>query len=463
MDGVLMHRLEDFEPNFRFTPVDPLPNEEFEGRLTLLRRHLAARDCDAVIINAEQAGWYHTTNSFLRYLCDWMREGMLVIPVDDDKPATLLTFYGPEVVLPPPGEPTWVEDVRQVGIWGRAKYARPGDAVAKVGEAVAAILRDELGLARGRIALIGDKASQPYWALLRTLTERNHFQDETDVVLRMQRVRSTREQELVRAAAQLIDIGVQAAQHVVRPGVTDHELYAAFTYAQLERGGETGDGYQIGVNRFGTHVGKPYGHRITSGDIVNLYLSRVTYRGYDAQAARMIIVGEVSAEQEALVEACVAGVEEAMAVAGPGVAIRTVNQAALAPLIDAGFLDSADARAMPFCLEAAPDGTPRRIVAEPVSDPDFERQGRKLGHVYPASKGPLGGPGVGHSISMAGMATYGVLSTNDDVLEPGMTLVIHTQWFEPLRFGCNIGNSLLVTSDGVEDLNSHTDLAPFRL
>ena len=75
----------------------------------------------------------------------------------------------------------------------------------------------------------------------------------------MQKVRSPREIEMFRAAAQLISIGTQAAYHVARPGVTDAEIYAAFTFAQLARGGETGDGYQIGINEFGTHCGKPYG------------------------------------------------------------------------------------------------------------------------------------------------------------------------------------------------------------
>jgi len=35
--------------------------------------------------------------------------------------------------------------------------------------------------------------------------------------------------------------------------------------AQLARGGETGDGYQIGINQYGTHCGKPYGHVVRRG------------------------------------------------------------------------------------------------------------------------------------------------------------------------------------------------------
>ena len=83
---------------------------------------------------------------------------------------------------------------------------------------------------------------------------------------------------MFRAAAQLVDIGTQAAYHVTRPGVTDAEIYAAFTFAQLARGGETGDGYQIGINEYGTHCGKPYGHVVRPGDLINLYISNVTYQ-----------------------------------------------------------------------------------------------------------------------------------------------------------------------------------------
>ena len=64
---------------------------------------------------------------------------------------------------------------------------------------------------------------------------------------------------------------------------------------------------------------------------------------------------------------------------------------------------------------------------------------------------------------MPGMRGYTVISTNRDVLEPGMTLVAHSQWLEPLKAGCNVGNCLLVTEDGVENLNAHTSLEPHRV
>ena len=455
-------QLAGFEPSFTFEPVDPIAPAEFEDRVRRMRVDAAAGDYDALLLHCDEVGWYHMSNSYLRYACDWIREGVLIIPTDPDRPSTLLTFFGSGVLYPPPGEPTWVEDVRQVGGWGREVYARAGDPVVKACEAAADVLGRELGLERGRFATIGDRTSGRYWAGLQELLPRAAFEPRADIVLRMQRVRSPHEQALVRAAAQLIDVGIQAAQHVAAPGVTDHELYAAFTYAQLARGGETGDGYQIGVNRFGTHISKPYGHVLRDGDIVQLYISHVTYHGYDAQAARMIVVGTPTPEQEDVIAMCVDGVQRAMAVAAPGVPVRDVNAAAFGPYIERGRLGSADARTMPYILSPDDDGRPRRIARERIADPDLERQGRTLDHVYPPAHGPIG-PSLGHSVNMPGMRGYTVISTNHDVLEPGMTLVAHSQWLDPGTAGANVGNCLLITEDGNENLNAHTALEPFRV
>jgi Xaa-Pro aminopeptidase len=454
--------LAGFEPSFEFDPVAPIAVEELVERTRSLRRECALADFDALIVHSEQVGWYHTSNSFLRYLCDWIREGILIIPCDSDRPSTLLSFYGSGVLLPPPGEPTWVEDVRQVGGWGREVYARPGKPTAKACEAAAHVLAQELGLAGARFAVFGDATSQQYWTGIGSLLPKVALVDQTELILRRQHVRSPHEQALVRAAAQLIDIGVQAAQHVTRPGITDYEIYAAFTHAQLARGGETGDGYQIGVSQLGAHVGKPYGRVIRAGDIVSLYVSHVTYQGYDAQAARMILVGSIRPEIEEVITMCVEGVNRAMALAAPGVPFSELNAAAFSSFIERGHLTSADARTMPFNLEANPDGTARPFLREHVPDEDYERQGRLLEHLYPATRGPFG-PSLGHSVSMAGMRGYSVISGNDELLQPGMTFVIHPQWYEPGRVGCNIGNCLLVTETGVENLNAHTALEPHRI
>jgi len=453
--------LEGFEPSFEFKPVDPLPESEYGERLRRLRREAVVGGYDAILLHTDIIGWYHTSNSYLRYLCDWAREGLLVVPTDSDKPPVMLTFFGSSVLLPPFGEPLLVDEIWQVAPWSREYLDRPGNTAVKTAQATAGVL-ERFGLASGSFAVIGDRTSTPYWAALQKILPNAAIAHENGMLDRVQRVRSPGEQALIRAAAQLIDIGIQAAYHVTKPGVTDHEIYAAFTYAQLARGGETGDGYQIGINRWGTHCGKPYGHVVRPGDLINLYVSNVTYRGYYAQIARMIAVGQITAKQEEVLAMCVDGVKRAIARVKPGVLASEVNNASFEPFIERGYLESPEARTMPFNWEAMPDGSPRLFPNQYVPDEDWERMGRRLMHVYPATHGPHN-PNIGHSVGMPAMPTYNISSHNYDRLEPGMTFVLHSQWLQPLEAGCNVGDCVLVTEDGAEVLSCHTPLEAHRV
>ncbi len=450
-----------FEPSFAFTPVDPFPLEEYEERLRRIRRDAVVAGHDALLIHTDSIGWFHTSNCYLRYVCDWMREGMLIVPTDEDKPIILLTVFSSSVMLPPPGEPMLVNEIWQIAPWSREYLDRPGLTPEKLAEACVSTL-ERLGLNKAQIGRIGDATSTPYWAELEKALPHCRFVHDNGIIDRMQRIRSPREVAMVRAASQLIDLGFEAAFHVTRPGVTDHEIYAAFTYAQLALGGETGDGYQIGVNRYGTHCGKPYGHVVRSGDLINLYISNVTYRGYFSQAARMIAVGSLTDRQEEVLAVCTEGLRRAEKLLKPGALVRDVNNAAFEPYIEHGFLTSPEARTMPFNWEAMPDGSARRIPEQYVQDTDWEMQGRKLTHVYPATFGPHN-PNLGHSVGMYSMPPYNISSHNYDRLEEGMVFVLHPQWLEPLSAGCNIGDAYVITADGFERLTSKTPAETHRV
>jgi Xaa-Pro aminopeptidase len=454
--------LAGFEPDFDFVAPPPLPEAEFAERLRRIRREAVVAGHDAIVVHTDMVGWFHTSNAYLRYICDWMREGVLIIPTDSDKGLILLSFFTQSVILPPGGEPMLIDQLWQIGAIGREYADRPGSSTAKTADACAKMLGD-LGLSAGQIGRLGDRTSSEFYGYLSELMPRAKFVADNGIIDRMQKIRSPREIEMFRAAAQLISIGTQAAYHVARPGVTDAEIYAAFTWAQLARGGETGDGYQIGINEYGTHCGKPYGHVVRPGDLINLYISNVTYRGYTAQTARMIAVGEITTHQEDVLAACTDGVKRAEKLIRPGALISDVNNAAFGPYIERGFLTAPDARTMPYNWAAAEDGGPRLIGKQYVKDVDWEAQGRTLNHVYPATHGPHN-PNLGHSVGMAGSQnSFNVSSHNYDQLEEGMIFVLHTQWLEPLSAGCNVGDCYLVTADGCENLSRHTPLETHRI
>ena len=457
-----MERLLDgFEPSFEFQPVAPLPESEFADRLRRIRQEASAAGHDVLLVHADSIGSYKVSNSYLRYICDWVREGMLIVPTDTDAPLALYTIFSSSVVLPPAGEPVLVDDIWQIGTWGRETYNRPGRALDRVVEATTAHL-EKLGFGKAQIGLIGDATSAPYWSGLAEMLPACRFETASGIVDRMQRRRSKAEQAVVRAAAQLACIGMEAAYHVIRPGVTDHEIYAAFTFAQMARGGETGDGYQIGINPWGTHCGKPYGHVVRDGDLINLYISAVQYHGYTAQIARMIAVGSITDVQEEVLAMCTEGVEAAAALVEPGALISDIANASFGPYIARGYLSDTDSRTMPYNWSAGDEGAPLKVPSRHVPDPDWEAMGRRLNHVWPATKGPHN-PNVGHSVSMPKMPPYNIQSNNHARLEEGMTFVLHSQWLDPMKAGANIGDCFLVTETGAENLSRHVPLAVHRV
>jgi Xaa-Pro aminopeptidase len=454
--------LADFQPDFDFVAPPALPEAEYQERLRKVRREAVSAGHDALIVHTDMVGWFHTSNAYLRYLIDWMREGVLVIPSDADKPLVLLSFYTQSVILPPGGEPVLVDEILQIGAIGREYADRPGSSLAKTAEATVKVL-ERLGLDKAQIGRLGDRTSPPLFGLLDQMLPKVKFASENAILDRMQKVRTQAEIELIRAAAQLVSIGTQAAYHVTRVGVTDADIYAAFTFSQLARGGETGDGYQIGINQYGTHCGKPYGHTVRPGDLINLYISNVTYRGYTAQTARMIAVGDITARQEKVLEACTEGVKRAEKLIRPGALFSDINNAAFEPYIEHGLLNSPNARTMPYNWSTADDGGARIIPRQYVPDPDWEAQGRKLMHVYPATDGPHN-PNLGHSVGMAGgQNAFNVSSHNYDRVEEGMVFVLHTQWLEAQSAGANIGDLYAVTKDGFENLSRHTPLETHRV
>lgn len=454
--------LADFAPSFDFVPPPPLPVEEFAERLRRIRREAVVAGHDALVVHTDMVGWFHTSNAYLRYICDWMREGVLIIPSDAQAPLVLLSFFTQAVILPPGGEPVLVDEIWQIGAIGREYADRPGSSVVATARACAERLARDLP-ARPQIGCLGDRTSSEFWGLLAEMLPGAKLVPENGIVDRMQKIRSPREIAMFRAAGQLVDIGTQAAYHVTRPGVTDAEIYAAFTFAQLARGGETGDGYQIGINEYGTHCGKPYGRVVRPGDLINLYISNVTFQGYTAQTARMIAVGPITARQELVLAACVEGVKRAEKLIRPGVLMRDVNNAAFEPFVEQGLLTSPETRTMPYNWAPLDNGEPRPLARRHVPDADWEAKGRKLMHVYPATHGPHN-PNLGHSIGMAGAGnSFNVASHNYDRLEEGMIFVLHTQWLEPLAAGANVGDLYAVTSDGFENLSRHTPLETHRV
>ncbi|HTW08989.1 MAG TPA: M24 family metallopeptidase [Acidimicrobiales bacterium] len=159
---------------------------------------------------------------------------------------------------------------------------------------------------------------------------------------------------------------------------------------------------------------------------------------------------------------CTDAVHRAEMLIRPGVRFSDLHQAAFSAYIERGYLKDGTTATMPWNWAANEDGSPRRVPEDYVADADYERQGRRLLHVYPASPGPHN-PNLGHEVGTSGGTRFNVTSHNTDCAEAGMVFVLHAQWLDPLSSGANIGDCYLVTLDGYENLTCHTDIETFRV
>ena len=118
----------------------------------------------------------------------------------------------------------------------------------------------------------------------------------------------------------------------------------------------------------------------------------------------MIAVGDITARQEEVLAACTEG-RQARRKADPArCAHARRQQRCLRALHRARHCWIS--RSPHHALQLGSDGRwrPRLMPRQYVPDIDWEAQGRKLMHVYPATHGPHN-PNLGHSVGMAGART----------------------------------------------------------
>jgi len=117
--------------------------------------------------------------------------------------------------------------------------------------------------------------------------------DGSDVLREVRWVKSPAEIAILEKAAEITDIGLNAAKAAIRPGVTELDVYTEMTYAMGKAGGEEA-GITLPVNS-GPKANCGHArasHRvIQAGEQVNIDVSGV-YRRYHANAGRAFYIGE---------------------------------------------------------------------------------------------------------------------------------------------------------------------------
>ena len=297
------------------------PREEYQDRLRAVRRHMAARHVDLLIVDETEhlawlAGWHASGSRYHGCLVPAEGEPVMVFRRLDE-PAFLERSWLPEHVC----------------------FADTEDPVEAMARAIT-----ERGWASVRIGVETDShylTVQTYEALRRALSRATFVEFAT--VLRELRLRkSPREIEYLRQAAAIADQAMREAVAAVSEGVSERAAAMAASRAFLRLGADTGrTGPITAGRRSGTLHGLLGDHRLSPGDVLHMELVP-SVNGYSARLMRPTVIGPPSAEQADTAAQLIEIQDEQLAGMKPGAVARDVDRVGRGRVLGAGLRESYD-------------------------------------------------------------------------------------------------------------------------
>jgi Xaa-Pro dipeptidase len=312
----------------------PFSVEEYHQRLDRLRARMVGEGLDCLVVLGNRAD-----NSNIRYLSNFEDfyggETMIVVPASGEPGFTTNAVMH--------GEPMhsgiqdcWMRDVRCAAaprtVTGTARPAAMLDHVED-------FIR-ERGCAAGVIGLVGELGAEMLQRFLETTFPGASVKPAWHLLRQMRAIKSPREVEVMRKAAHLADVALQAAMEAVRPGVTEFDLAAEANYAMFKAGAEH-PAFSIALAagaRSGFKHMAPTNYRVRDGDIVYIDVGG-RYMGYHSDASRQRVCGDPNAEQRRFMETQISIVEAVTAAMRPGAVIGELAKIGVAMARQAGYED----------------------------------------------------------------------------------------------------------------------------
>lgn len=160
-----------------------------------------------------------------------------------------------------------------------------------------------------------------------------------DVIKFLRRQKEADEVAHLKTCMEATETGHEAALGFVRPGVTDMDVYRTVHAAVLEQAGRPcvvyGDFRATNATQ-PKAGGLPVGHTLQEGDLFILDYS-VIIDGYRSDFTNTIAVGEPSADQQALMDACICSLEAGEKALKAEVGCKTIFDICSDVLVQKGF------------------------------------------------------------------------------------------------------------------------------
>ncbi|UCF96084.1 MAG: aminopeptidase P family protein [Spirochaetaceae bacterium] len=217
--------------------------------------------------------------------------------------------------------PTWIPNVI---FFGKEYYISrapeiSGARTATVYEAFARAVSD-MGLTRSRIGVELDRLSVQAFRSLQKVLPDAQFVDGRAVLQNTRSVKTTEEIFRLKKAAQAIEIGLEAAFSVVKPGMSELDLDRVIRHTLLDQGCTTGY-IQAGAGTRGAFGPVyPSDTKIEKGDLIRIDAS-ARYKHYLSDICRMAVVGEPSREMNEIYSAVFTAEMEAVNMIRPGIRV----------------------------------------------------------------------------------------------------------------------------------------------
>lgn len=279
---------------------------EFERRLGAMRAEMDRRALDAMIV---------TTPENLFYLTGYQTPGY---------------YYFQALVVPLEGEPLMVtrllEDTNvESRTW--VEHSRPyADTESAVGALHIAL--HEFGLERARLGY--EKHSYFFRASeqeqLIAAMEEASFLDCTGLVENLRLIKSPDELDMLRAAAQTTEAGIQAGIDAVAAGVNENEIAAEIHYALFKAGSHYPAIHPFVASGWRCSIGHATweDREVQTGETVFLEVGGCRHR-YHAPLMRTVMVGQITDEIAEAEEVINAAVRAAMREMRPGITAGDVD------------------------------------------------------------------------------------------------------------------------------------------
>lgn len=265
-------------------PLYPdFPKEEYEQRYARARALMSERNLDGLLITEELNYIYFTGHRSIQNPLDKIRPYVFILPKDDDGVLITMPFEVGQVL-----STTWIRDVRQAGLMGHASF-------------IASVLKEKglanarIGAEMGREQYLGVSFNE-FMGLQKELPNAT-FVDAASLILTLRAIKSPREIQYIRQAAQIVAQAEVSTFAAIRVGMSEIEVDRLMRIRIAELGGEdvTESAVISSIEPNGGIVLLPTERRIQPGDLLGLDYG-IQYRGYCADIARTASIGEPKPE-----------------------------------------------------------------------------------------------------------------------------------------------------------------------